>query len=359
MSLRIRTGYKKSKNLNSVLIAIIIAAGIGVIMIVVFCIFFLLLHTSLILSLIITFSVCFLFGFLFAYYWIDLFIYQKIRLIYKVILDFKMSKSTKKDWNKKYKSIEMAERDALSFMEKKDNEMEQLRKMEMYRKDFLGNVSHELKTPLTAIQGYVLTLLDGGLSDEKINYKYLYQASKNIDRIIAIVDDLDTISKLEYKEASLNFEKFDLYKLLQETLEMLEIQSKKYNVQYVINANVERAYLVKADRECIQHIFINLLINAMKYNDKEEKTIKITFFDMDENYLIEITDNGIGIDSSHIPRLFERFYRVSKDRSRNMGGSGLGLAIVKHIMEAHSQTINVRSTPDVGSTFSFTLKKSI
>jgi two-component system phosphate regulon sensor histidine kinase PhoR len=200
MSLRIRTGYKKSKNLNSVLIAIIIAAGIGVIMIVVFCIFFLLLHTSLILSLIITFSVCFLFGFLFAYYWIDLFIYQKIRLIYKVILDFKMSKSTKKDWNKKYKSIEMAERDALSFMEKKDNEMEQLRKMEMYRKDFLGNVSHELKTPLTAIQGYVLTLLDGGLSDEKINYKYLYQASKNIDRIIAIVDDLDTISNWSIKK---------------------------------------------------------------------------------------------------------------------------------------------------------------
>jgi len=310
-------------------------------------------------SLIITFLVGLLFGFSFTYYWIDLFIYQKIRLIYKVILDFKISKSTKKEWNKKYRSIEVAERDVLSFMEKKDSEMEQLRKMEIYRKEFLGNVSHELKTPLTVIQGYVLTLLDGGLSDEKINYKYLYQASKNIDRIIAIVDDLDTISKLEYKEFSLNFEKFDLYKLLQETLEMLEIQSKKYNVQYVVNANVERAYMVKADRECIQHVFINLLINAMKYNDKEEKTIKITFFDMDENYLIEITDNGIGIDSSHIPRLFERFYRVSKDRSRDLGGSGLGLAIVKHIIEAHSQTINVRSTPDVGSTFSFTLKKFI
>lgn len=357
MGLKIRTKYRKTKNLNSKVIAIIVAFTVSLMLLLFFCICFLWANFTLKVSLLITFFAGFLFSFLFTYYWIDLFIYQKIRLIYKIILDFKMSKSTKKEWKKKYRSIEMAEQDALSFMAKKDSEMEQLRKMEMYRKEFLGNVSHELKTPLTAIQGYVLTLLDGGLSDEKVNYKYLYKASKNIDRIIAIVDDLDTISKLEFKEVSLNFEKFDLYKLLKQALDFLEIQSKKHQVQYVINASIERAYMVYADRESIQNVFINLLTNAMKYNDKEEKKVKITFFDMDENYLVEITDNGIGIDSSQIPRLFERFYRVSKDRSRDMGGSGLGLAIVKHVMEAHGQTITVRSTPEVGTTFSFTLKK--
>lgn len=357
MALKIRTKYRKTKNLNSKVIAFIVAFTVSLMLVLFFCICFFGANLTIKVSLLITFFAGFLFSFLFTYYWIDLFIYQKIRLIYKIILDFKMSKSTKKEWKKKYRSIEMAEQDALSFMTKKDSEMEQLRKMEMYRKEFLGNVSHELKTPLTAIQGYVLTLLDGGLSDEKINYKYLYKASKNIDRIIAIVDDLDTISKLEFKEVSLNFENFDLYKLLKQVLDLLEIQSKKQNVQYVINASIERAYMVYADRESIQNVFINLLTNAMKYNDKEVKEIKITFFDMDENYLVEITDNGIGIDSSQIPRLFERFYRVSKDRSRDMGGSGLGLAIVKHVMEAHGQTITVRSTPEVGTTFSFTLKK--
>jgi two-component system phosphate regulon sensor histidine kinase PhoR len=204
----------------------------------------------------------------------------------------------------------------------------------------------------------VLTLLDGGLYDEKINYQYLYKASKNIDRIIAIVNDLDTITKLEYKDFKLNIEKIDLKKLLQDSLDMLEMLSKQHNVRYEVNANVERSYMVYADRESIQNVFLNLITNAIKYNDKEEKKIKITFFDMDQNYLIEITDNGIGIESRHLPRLFERFYRISKDRSREMGGSGLGLAIVKHIIEAHKQSIYVRSTPGVGSTFSFTLKKS-
>ncbi len=355
----IKTNYKKSKSLTAKVIALINATGIFLVFMVCFFICFYGFQINLIGSVIITGSFVFLFAFLFTFYWIDAFIFQKIKLIYKIILDYKMFKDTKKAWNKKYRSIETAQRDAMLFIEKKESEMKQLRKMESYRKDFLGSVSHELKTPLTSIQGYVLTLLDGGLSDDTINYKYLYKASKNIDRIIAIVNDLETITKLEYKELMLNFEKFDLYKLLQETLDLMEIQSKKYNVNYVIKANQEKIYLVYADREYIQNVFINLITNAMKYNDKEEKKIKITFFDMDENYLIEITDNGIGIESNHIPRLFERFYRISKDRSREMGGSGLGLAIVKHILEAHGQAIHVRSTPQLGSTFSFTLKKGI
>ena len=140
---------------------------------------------------------------------------------------------------------------------------------------------------------------------------------------------------------------------------MLEILSKQHNVHYEVNASVERSYMVYADRESVQNVFLNLITNAIKYNDKEEKKVKITFFDMDQNYLIEITDNGMGIENQHLSRLFERFYRISKDRSREMGGSGLGLAIVKHIIEAHEQSIHVRSTPGLGSTFSFTLKKII
>jgi|LSQX01.2.fsa_nt_gb two-component system phosphate regulon sensor histidine kinase PhoR len=354
----IKTKYRKYRYINPKGIAFLNALGISLVAIIVFCLLHFTLGLPLGISLVVMSLAGFLFAFLLTYLWIDSFIYQKIRLLYKVILDFKMSKTTKKEWEKKYRSIEAAEKDAMIFMEKKNAEMEQLRKMENYRKEFLGNVSHELKTPLTTIQGYVLTLLDGGLSDEKINYKYLFRASKNIDRIIAIVDDLEMISKLEYQEFSLHFETVDLYKLLHETIDLFEIQSKKNNVNYVINANVEHSYKVYADKECLQNVFMNLISNAIKYNDKEEKQIKIKFFDMDENYLVEITDNGIGIESESIPRLFERFYRVSKDRSREMGGSGLGLAIVKHIMEAHGQTINVRSTPNIGSTFSFTLKKA-
>jgi two-component system phosphate regulon sensor histidine kinase PhoR len=356
-NVKIKTRYKKTKNLNPKFISAINAVGIAVILTLVFYIGNA-LQLSLLTVVVIAILSTLIISFLTTYYWIDTFIYHKIKLIYKIILDYKMSKDTKKEWRKKYRSIEMAEQEAISYVTKKDIEMKHLREMEAFRKDFLGSVSHELKTPLTSIQGYVLTLLDGGLYDEKINYQYLYKASKNIDRIIAIVNDLDTITKLEYKDFKLNIEKIDLKKLLQDSLDMLEMLSKQHNVRYEVNANVERSYMVYADRESIQNVFLNLITNAIKYNDKEEKKIKITFFDMDQNYLIEITDNGIGIESRHLPRLFERFYRISKDRSREMGGSGLGLAIVKHIIEAHKQSIYVRSTPGVGSTFSFTLKKS-
>lgn len=355
--MKIKTRYKKTKNLNPKFISAINAVGIAVILTLVFYIGNA-LQLSLLTVVVIAILSTLIISFLTTYYWIDTFIYHKIKLIYKIILDYKMSKDTKKEWRKKYRSIEMAEQEAISYVTKKDIEMKHLREMEAFRKDFLGSVSHELKTPLTSIQGYVLTLLDGGLYDEKINYQYLYKASKNIDRIIAIVNDLDTITKLEYKDFKLNIEKIDLKKLLQDSLDMLEMLSKQHNVRYEVNANVERSYMVYADRESIQNVFLNLITNAIKYNDKEEKKIKITFFDMAQNYLIEITDNGIGIESRHLPRLFERFYRISKDRSREMGGSGLGLAIVKHIIEAHKQSIYVRSTPGVGSTFSFTLKKS-
>ncbi len=352
-----KTKYKKTKDFNAIAIAFFNAMAIVIIFPIVFYVCSHLLKLTSFVSLILSMLFTVMAVFIATYYWIDVFLYNKIKLIYKIILDFKISKDTKKEWKKDKFSIKDAEKDAQLFIEKKDNEMEHLRKLEAYRKDFLSSVSHELKTPLTSIQGYVLTLLDGGLSDETINYKYLHKASKNIDRLIAIVEDLEVITKLESNELKLNIEKFDLYKLLQESLALMEIQSKQHNVHYEIKADYEKSYMVHADKKHIQIVFFNLINNAMKYNDKDEKRIKITFFDMGENYLIEITDNGIGIDNQHIPRLFERFYRVSKDRSREMGGSGLGLAIVKHIVEAHGSSIHIRSTPDIGSTFSFPLKK--
>jgi two-component system, OmpR family, phosphate regulon sensor histidine kinase PhoR len=231
-----------------------------------------------------------------------------------------------------------------------------LKKMETFRRDFLGNVSHELKTPIFNIQGYVLTLLDGGLEDKTINREYLLRTEKSIDRMITIVEDLETISKLESGAEKLKIIKFDLLQMTKDVMEFLEMKAKQKNIQISFAANYEKPVFVAADRQQINQVMINLIDNSLKYGNENGKT-KISFFDMDENILVEITDDGIGIEKQDVPRIFERFYRTDKSRSREQGGSGLGLAIVKHIIEAHKQTINVRSAIGAGSTFAFTLKK--
>lgn len=207
------------------------------------------------------------------------------------------------------------------------------------------------------IQGYILTLLDGGMDDITINKDYLFKTEKNIDRMVAIVEDLEAISRFESGELQLELAKFDLLLLTKEVVDFLEIKAKKKNIRVYFRQDYEKPIFVYADKEKIRQVLINLIDNSIKYNNDNGKT-KLSFFDMDENVLIEITDNGIGIESKDIPRLFERFFRVDKSRSRGQGGSGLGLAIVKHIIEAHNQTINVRSTIGLGTTFAFTLKKS-
>ncbi len=285
---------------------------------------------------------------------VEKFIYQKIRVLYKNIHNLKTPKQkvlTNSKW------LETAEKEVEKWAEDQKNEMENLKNQETYRRDFLGNVSHELKTPIFNIQGYVLTLLDGGLEDETINKEYLMRAEKSINRMIAIVTDLDILSKLESDVQNLEFEKFDIVALTGEIVEMYEIQAQEKNITITINYNHLTPIMVYADKEKIRHVLSNLIENSIKYGNPNGRT-KLSFYDMDEQMLIEVADTGIGIAPQDISRIFERFYRTNHGRATINSGSGLGLAIVKHIIEAHHQTINVRSSLGIGTTFGFTLQKA-
>jgi len=228
--------------------------------------------------------------------------------------------------------------------------------MAQYRKEFVGNVSHELKTPIFNIQGYTLTLLEGGLEDKRINTRYLSKIEKNINRMISIVTDLEAISKLEHGELTLRLSEFEPVELAKDIIDSLEDRAKEKSISMHLVTNYEKKVLVVADLEFIRQVFTNLILNSINYG-KENGYVKVEFFDMDENLLIEVSDNGIGISEEDVPRVFERFFRVDKSRSTRSGGTGLGLAIVKHIIEAHKQTINVRSQIGIGTTLAFTLKK--
>jgi len=252
--------------------------------------------------------------------------------------------------------IESLNHEIISWSEERKNEIERLKKLEVYRKEYLGNVSHELKTPIFNIQGYVLTLLDGGIDDPSINKNYLQRAEKSIDRMIGIIDDLEAISQLETGELQLEPEKFDLVALIKDVIDAQEMNVTKRGIMLSVT-DYGKSFIVYADKFRIRQVLVNLIINSVKYG-KEYGETKIRLMDGGENIVVEVADNGIGIDKEHLPRLFERFYRVDKSRSRDIGGTGLGLAIVKHIIEAHNQTIHVMSTPGVGTVFNFTLKKA-
>lgn len=234
-------------------------------------------------------------------------------------------------------------------------EIERLKENEQYRKEFVGNVSHELKTPIFSIQGYVLTLLDGGLEDPNINRAYLLKTEQNIDRLINIVQDLEQISRLETNSLVLNIAPFDVVALASELADSLEMQAAAREINVAVGS--ERAILVRADRDRISQVLVNLMTNSIKYG-RQGGCTRVNFIDMFDRVMIEVQDDGVGIPREALPRIFERFFRVDKSRSREQGGTGLGLAIAKHIIEAHRQTITVRSTPGAGSTFSFTLLKN-
>jgi len=238
----------------------------------------------------------------------------------------------------------------------KTAEIDRLKDLEKYRKDFVGNVSHELKTPIFNIQGYILTLLDGGLEDPKINRLYLERTEKSIDRMISIVEDLESITKLESGEMKLNMEPFDLLKLTEEVfeLELRDANSRRISMNLIVKAN--KPLIVMADKKRIFEVVSNLVGNAIKYG-KKGGNVNVGFYDMDKMVLIEVSDDGIGMEKKDLIRIFERFYRVDKSRSRMQGGTGLGLSIVKHIIEAHEQTIHVKSQTDKGTTFTFMLEK--
>ena len=214
-----------------------------------------------------------------------------------------------------------------------------------------------MKTPIFNIQGYLLTLLDGALDDPEINRKFLKRANKSVDRMINMVDDLEMISNLESNRVQLTPSNFNMVLLVKEVMELLEDKAKERKIKLVFKKDYDKPIKVNADRAKIEQVLINLMANAIKYG-KEKGTVEVRFYDMHHQVLTEISDDGVGIPQDDIPRVFERFYRVDKSRSRDAGGTGLGLSIVKHIMEAHKQTINARSSENSGSTFSFTLKKA-
>ena len=239
----------------------------------------------------------------------------------------------------------------------RQKEIEQNNNMDSYRKEFLGNVSHELKTPIFNIQGYVSTLIDGGLEDSLINMEYLKRADKSIDRMIHIVDDLETISQLEVGVLELELETYDIGQQIKDVLEQLEFQASKQKIKLHFPKKFEKSIFVLADKFRIRQVLVNLITNSIKYGKEGGKT-QININQFNEQIIIEVKDNGIGIDEKHLPRLFERFYRVDKGRSREQGGTGLGLAIVKHIIEAHHETIDVSSTKGDGTIIVFTLKSA-
>lgn len=285
------------------------------------------------------------------------FIYNRIRLIYKTIRKRKEGKN-KKNLTKVYSHdlIKQAESDVHEWINEQEQQMAKIVEMSNYRKEFVGNVAHELKTPIFNIQGYTLTLLEGGLQDETINEKYLRKIEKNINRMINIVSDLDTITKLESGQLILNNKIFDPTILCSEIIDSLEELIKLKEIKTEVIKHYDKPITIRADRDHISQVFSNLIVNAANYNNVGG-TIKVEFFEMGKDILIEITDNGVGIPSEDLPRVFERFYRVDKSHSLNSGGSGLGLAIVKHIVEAHGQRVNVRSSVGIGTTVAFTLRK--
>jgi len=286
------------------------------------------------------------------------YIYRKIKLIYKNIHNFKLSPSDKKNISDADTAIiDVVEKEVAYWTKERQEEIDTLKEMENYRRDYLGNVSHELKTPIFNIQGFVHTLIEGGIYDDAINMKYLQRAAKNIERLNTIVTDLEAINKLESGQLMLDIQTFTLRDLAEEVMEDLEIKAQESNITLVFKEGAAQNFRVRGAKEGIRQVFTNLLENSIKYGNKNGHT-KVSFYDMDTRILIEIADNGVGIKQEHLNHVFDRFYRADKSRSRSIGGSGLGLSIVKHIIEAHRQTINVRSSLEMGSTFGFTLEKA-
>jgi two-component system, OmpR family, phosphate regulon sensor histidine kinase PhoR len=290
------------------------------------------------------------------YFLVFKFFNDKLKVIYRIIYDSKNPLKSKKS-DLTVDPFNQTLKEVTEWSSQNEKEFERLKYLEEFRREFVGNVAHELKTPVFTVQGYLLTLLDGGLDDSELRRKFLERAYKGVDRMTKIIEDLDTINQIESQKIDLDITKFDIVELTKEVMDELEILAKEKNISLGFDKLPATKIMVKADRRRISQVLLNLISNSLHYG-KENGFTKIRFYDIDNQVLVEVADNGPGIDEKHLPRLFERFYRVDKSRARNEGGTGLGLAIVKHIVEAHGQTVKARSTVDVGSTFSFTLPRA-
>ena len=292
-----------------------------------------------------------------AWWGVEKFLHGKIQVLYRSIQSPDQTDEKIKDVTRARDMLGEVQKDVEEWASVKQSEIQTLKDQARFRRDFIGNLAHELKTPIFNMQGYLLTLLEGGLEDPKINYDYLTRADKNLERLIALVEDLDSISKLEAGREILNPEKFNIVNLLEEVFSLFELRARDKNIALRFNKKYDRPIYVKGDKGKILQVISNLVVNAINYG-RFEGYCEARFFDMSQNILIEIADDGIGVEPNDLPRLFERFYRVDKSRARNQGGTGLGLAICKHIVESHGQTINARSVVGKGTTFSFTLEKA-
>ncbi|HJN54093.1 MAG TPA: ATP-binding protein [Flavobacteriaceae bacterium] len=315
--------------------------------------FILLLYSSdsIIISLLI-----FLISFIIIQYRIQSFLFKRFKELYKYLNMLDSSQINKSsvstDMDSLIKNIE-------DFAKDKKIEIEALKLKEQYRKEFIGNVAHELKTPIFTIQGYISNLLDGAMDDKNLLNKYLKQTDNSIERLTYIIKDLDLITQLESSMLNLNISSFNVIDLISSIFDQLEIKSSKRNIKLVFDKKYNNEILVFADKERIEQVLSNLLVNSINYG-RDKGTTEVSINDLtEEKLIVRVTDNGEGISQKHLPRLFERFYRVDVSRSRKHGGSGLGLAIVKHIIDAHNENIYINSKPNVGSEFSFTLQKSL
>ena len=289
---------------------------------------------------------------------LDHYIYRKIKLIYKTIHSQKVHHDVKREGiDPDQPIIDEVEQEVAEWAENQQEQIDQYERFAEYRRRYVGDISHELKTPIFNIQGYLHTLMDHGYDDQKITKSFIKKAAKNVERLQTIVEDLSAIGRLESGDLMFDPEPFDIKELAQEVMEEVDLKAREVGITLGFKSGADTGFIVEADRESIRQVLVNLVTNSIKYGNQGGAT-RFGFYDMDTYILCEVSDNGIGIPEKHLPHVFDRFYRVDKSRSRQKGGSGLGLSIVKHIMEAHQQTINVRSTAGLGSTFGITLAKA-
>lgn len=282
------------------------------------------------------------------------FLYRRLKAIYAILKDPRAAAvvSTRVP-------LDEVAQEAQHWADTREQQIQGLLDREGFRREFMGNLSHELKTPIFNIQGYLFTLLDGGLEDPKVNRKFLEKAAKSVDRMTSLIQEMDLLSRLESGAVVVEMGTFDVVRSLKEVLEELEPLARESGVELVLKKDKERIYKAVGDARKIEQVLHNLISNGIKYSTPQKGRVVVDILDLEDRFLIQVSDNGIGIDESDLPRIFERFYRVEKSRSRDVGGTGLGLAIAKHILEAHKQQIHATSTRGVGSTFSFTLEKAV
>ncbi|MDC1431800.1 ATP-binding protein [Polaribacter sp.] len=297
----------------------------------------------------------FVLSFFIIQYRAEYFIYRRIKNIFKEFSNIDTDEFQRRSVTT---DIESLSQSVQKYVEGKQLEIQTLTEIDSFRRDFLGNLAHELKTPIFTVQGYILTLIEGAANDKEIRTKYLHRANKGVERLVAVIKDLDMIAKLETDGLQLNIENFNILELIQNVFDLLEMKAKKRNITLLFDRIYEVPVFVKGDVEKIEQVLINLVVNSIKYGKPNGTTIVSIDPYNDQKFQLKVTDNGEGVQQEYLPRLFERFYRVDQSRSREQGGSGLGLSIVKHIIEAHNEIILMKSEFGKGSEFSFTLEKA-